>query len=214
MKRISISILIALVAFVATAAITRSWGQSQLESYLGANGWTLKQNIILIPNGEKPRVIGREEFLFFADGRRKNTIYNYKDGKEYIAFTEVLIPKVGALHENFRSRHLDFIADYQGFGGDVDVSQAKNSPEYAGDEQVLGYNCAVKRTFLPDGAVVESYDGYNFAAFPLNRVSRNQERVQISRVWTNEGGRLTSLRGATSDRLVVCKYKKAPRRKV
>ncbi len=34
------------------------------------------------------------------------------------------------------------------------------------------------------------------------------------RVWTNEGGRLTSLRGATSDRLVVCKYKKAPRRKV
>ena len=131
------------------------------------------------PNGEKPKVIGREEFLFFADGRRKHVIYNYKDGKEYLAFTEVLTPKVGALHENFRSRHLDFIADYQGFGGDVDVSQAKSSPEYAGDEQVLGYNCAVKRSFLPDGAVVESYDGYNFAAFPLKRVSRNQERVQI-----------------------------------
>ena len=49
MKRISISILVALVAFIATAAITRSWGQSQLEPYLGVNGWTLKRNIILTP---------------------------------------------------------------------------------------------------------------------------------------------------------------------
>ncbi|MGH9841773.1 MAG: hypothetical protein ACREEM_23715, partial [Blastocatellia bacterium] len=166
-----------------TASIARSRGQKQLERYLGVNGWTLKRNIILTPAGGEPRIVGREDLFFAADGRRRKVTYHIEDDgtetHEHVERVTVMIPDHGVFDEISRDQRLVYFADYRGFGGDVDVNQERKALDYVRDEQILGYSCALHRTSLPDGTVMESYDGYNFAAFPLKVVSQNEERVQI-----------------------------------
>lgn len=180
MKRVAFTVLISLMALAVTAFIVRSRGQKQIERYFGVNGWTLKQNIILQPAGGEPRIVGREEVFFAADGRRRKVTYHIADGgTETHEHVTVMIPGKGVFEESPRNQRLIYVDECGVWGGDVDVKNEQNAPDYVRDEQILGYNCALHRTILPDGGVREFYVGYNFGAFPLKTVSQNNERIQI-----------------------------------
>jgi len=182
MRRIALTMLLGLVAFTVAAAIARSRGQHQIERYLGSSGWTLKRNVVLTLPDKEPRIIGREELFFSADGRRRKIAYridnNGTETKETCEQVTTFIPGRGVFHEISHDQRLMYVAHYEGFGGDVNVSNVRAGDAYSGDVLVLGYPCALKRTILPDGGVEESYEGYNFANYPLKMVSRNSERTQ------------------------------------
>jgi len=181
MKRFAFTVSLSLVVFAVTAVIIRTHVRQQLPTvpYLGTNGWTLKRNVTLTLGGGDSRIVGREILYFAADGRRQHTTYRVgDDGTEICENVSVCIPGRGVFLEDLRNQKLVYTADYGGFGGPVDVNAARKGPDYVRDQQVLGYNCAFKRTVLSGGTVEDSYDGYNFSLFPLKMVSQNSERVQ------------------------------------
>ncbi len=181
MKRVAFTVSISLVAFIVAAALARSRILQQTETapYLGSNGWTLKQNIILTLTGSEPRIVGRKVYYIAADGRRRDVSYRIRDdGTEFCEYVTVFIPDRGVFEENSRNQRLIYIADYAGLGGYVDVNHMRKLPNYVGDVQILGYNCALARNVQPDGATDEVYEAYNFSRFILKMVSRNQERIQ------------------------------------
>jgi hypothetical protein len=181
MKRVAFTVSISLAAFIVAAAVARSriLQQTETASYLGSNGWTLKRNIILKLPGSEPRIMGREELYFSADGRRRDVTYNIRDdGTEICQKTVVYTPGLGVFHEDTRSQRLIYIADYGGLGGDVDVNAAHKDPNYVSDQQILGYTCAYTRKVDPDGSVTEYYESYNFGRIPLKMVSQSSESTQ------------------------------------
>ncbi|NOT59579.1 MAG: hypothetical protein HOP19_05060 [Acidobacteria bacterium] len=180
MKRLTFTMFIGTIAFILTATIVRSRGQQQMEPYLGANGWTLKRNIILTPTGGEPRIIGRDEAYFSADGRRrKNLFISEAGGAETCKKVDVWDPGLGAFHEDSTKKQLVYVAAYESFGGEIDINNVQQNPEYVRDEEILGYKCALMRSVLSDGTIIESYNAYNFATFPLKIVSQNKERIQV-----------------------------------
>lgn len=179
MKRFVFTVSISLVAFAVAAAIAYSRAQQGTALYLGTNGWTLKRDIIFtLPSGESRRV-GRDVKYFAADGRRRDVSYHIKDdGTETCENVVVYIPGRGAFYENSRDQRLVYIEDYTGWGGYVDINLAHKDPNYVSDQQILSYNCAFTRNVASDGTITEYYEGYNFARFPLKKVSRSNKGIQ------------------------------------
>jgi len=180
MKRVALTVSISLTAFIVAAVIAHSRGQHQYEKHLGAQGWTLKRTVNFTPVGGEPRIVGREEVYFAADGRHRKDIFSMDDeGKEFCPLSTIFIPGIGVFNENSKNQTLMYVADNGAFVVDVNIKQLRSDPNYIGDQEILGYKCAIFRTTLNDGSVMESYDAYQLGRYTLKSISRDNEGVQI-----------------------------------
>lgn len=189
MKRHVIFALVASVAIIILALIiiaTRSHSQGQSNTYLGGAGWTLKQNVMLKLPGEEPRLIGLREKHFAADGLRKDIDYGIDNNNGKARRRSVIIydPSRGVFAQNFIYSRLFYLGECAPLGKDVlgkdvDVYQVRSNSNYIGDEQILGYDCAVTRNIYPNGMITESYIAYRLGGFAIKEVDQNDLRTTV-----------------------------------
>jgi hypothetical protein len=183
MKRVGFTVLIGLVAFASAGLLARSLGKGQQERYAGVRGWTLTQDVKEISTGQEPRLTQRRVEYFAADGRHRTDLFILDDdGKESCQNSTIYDPNFGVFQEDPKNQQLVYIDDKKAGFGDVDADLVRTLPNYVGDQEILGYNCAVFRTTQPGGDVIELYEAYKLGRYPIKRVYRlaNAKSIHIT----------------------------------
>jgi len=181
MKRVAFTMLIGLIAFVSAGLLARSLGKHQYERYVGAKGWTLKQDVRDVYPDKEPRVTQRRIEYFAADNRHRSDRYIVNvDGSEECQSSFIYDPNLGLFQEDRKYRQLVYEEDHMVHLENVDIDIARALPNYVGDQEILGYNCAVFRITLPDGDVYERYEAYKLGRYPIQRIAYKAKATHIT----------------------------------
>jgi len=181
MKRIAFTALIGLIAFTSAGLLARSLGKRQHERYVGAKGWTLKQDVRDVYPDKESRVTQRRVEYFAADGRQRSDVYIVEaDGSESCQRSTIYDPNLGMFREDPKHRQLIYEEDKMANFGNIDIDFIRTLPNYVRDQEILGYNCAVFRITLPDGDVYERYEAYKLGRYPIKRVSYKAKAIHMT----------------------------------
>jgi hypothetical protein len=182
MRRITITMMLAIVGMAVGAAAFSGIAKLQTERHLGRGGWMLVQDQFFTDLEGKTEKLDEIISGYGSDGSWRQKTISLQDGKMACTRTIALVPGLGTFLEDRFHRRLSFISESTTRSTssiDLPTGYFRSEAGYVGDETIMGYKCAHFLNRSGDGSIEDRWYAYNFGGEQLKSIVRHDDGTYV-----------------------------------